>query len=150
MLLNIFFVVAGAALVLIGADKLTDGAVAIARRFGIPELVIGLTIVALGTSLPEFVVSCVASLNGSAAMSVGNILGSNLFNTLLIVGVTAMVTPIAVSRSTVNKDIPFMLLASVVVSALALDGLVNGDAIDVLSRGDGVALLGFMAVPHGE
>lgn len=146
MLLDILFVVAGAVLILTGADRLTDGAASIARRFGIPELIIGLTIVAIGTSLPEFVVSFVASLKGAASMSIGNIVGSNIFNTLLIVGATAMVAPIAVSRSTVSKDIPFTLLASVVVSALALDHLVSGGTVDVLTRGDGIALLGFMAV----
>lgn len=146
MWLDILFVVAGAVLILTGADRLTDGAASIARRFGIPELVIGLTIVAIGTSLPEFVVSFVASLKGAASMSIGNIVGSNIFNTMLIVGATAMVAPIAVSRSTVNKDIPFMLLASLVVSALALDHLVSGGTADVLTRGDGIALLGFMAV----
>ena len=83
MLLHILFVVIGATLVLVGADKLTDGAVSVARRFHIPEMVIGLTIVAFGTSLPEFMVSLLASIRGASDMSLGNIVGSNLFNTLM-------------------------------------------------------------------
>ena len=90
MFLNIVFAIIGAVLVLIGADKLTDGAVGLARRFNIPELVIGLTIVAFGTSLPEFIVSLMASINHAPAMSVGNIVGSNIFNTLMIVGCSAL------------------------------------------------------------
>ncbi len=146
MLLDILFVVVGAAMVLFGADRLTDGAVAIARRFGLPEIVIGLTIVALGTSLPEFIVSLVSAINGSGDMSIGNIVGSNIFNTMLIVGATAIVLPISVAPSTVSKDIPFMLLASVAVPALALDALISDGSTNMLDRGDGIALLGFMAV----
>ena len=119
MILDILFVILGAALVLFGADKLTDGSVGVARRFSISEMVIGLTIVAFGTSLPEFVVSLLASINGSPAMSVGNIVGSNLFNTLAIVGCTALVGTIAIPHSTIVKDIPFVILASVALFAVA-------------------------------
>lgn len=147
MLLNILLTIIGAALVLVGADKLTDGSVAIARRFAISELVIGLTIVAMGTSLPEFVVSFLASIDGSPAMGIGNVVGSNIFNTLMIVGVTAAVAPIAVQASTVRKDIPFSILASIVLAALCLDTLLDDNAsTDILTRGDGIVLLGFFAV----
>lgn len=146
MLLDILITVLGAALVIVGADKLTDGSVGLARRFRIPEMVIGLTIVAFGTSLPEFVVSLLASINGVPAMSIGNIVGSNLFNTLMIVGCSALVCPIVVSGSTVSKDIPLSLLASVALPALALDSLVGGSTEDVLTRGDGVALLCFFLI----
>ena len=145
MFLSIVFVVVGAALVLVGADKLTDGSVGLARRLAIPELVIGLTVVAFGTSLPEFVVSFFASIEGAAAMSIGNIVGSNLFNTLMIVGCTALVCPITVARSTISKDIPFSILASIVLAALALD-VYFGTGANVLDRGDGIALLGFFCV----
>ena len=145
MSLSIIFVVVGAVLVLVGADKLNVGSVGLARRFAIPELVIGLTVVAFGTSLPEFVVSLFASIEGAAAMSIGNIVGSNLFNTLMIVGCTALVCPISVTRSTIFKDIPFSILASIVLPALALDTFF-GTGDDVLDRGDGIALLGFFAV----
>lgn len=147
MFLHIIMVVVGAALVLVGADKLTDGSVALARRFSIPEMVIGLTIVAFGTSLPEFIVSLFASIDGAPAMSVGNIVGSNLFNTLMIVGVSAVVCPIVISRSTVSKDIPLSLLASIALPALALDTLWNGHTdANILSRGDGIVLLCFFAI----
>lgn len=147
MILDAILTLLGAALVLLGADKLTDGSVALARRFQVPELVIGLTIVAFGTSLPEFVVSLMASINNIPAMSIANIVGSNLFNTLAIVGCTAVVGTIAVPRSTVDKDIPFVLLASFVLFAMAMDSLF-GDAPggDILNRGDGVALLAFFVI----
>ena len=146
MFLDILYTVLGAALVLVGADKLTDGSVGLARRFRIPEMVIGLTIVAFGTSLPEFVVSLLASINGVPAMSIGNIVGSNLFNTLMIVGCSALVCPIVVSSSTVYKDIPLSLLASIALPALALDTLVGGADADVLTRGDGIVLLCFFFI----
>ena len=147
MFLNIVFAIIGAVLVLIGADKLTDGAVGLARRFNIPELVIGLTIVAFGTSLPEFIVSLMASINHAPAMSVGNIVGSNIFNTLMIVGCSALLYPIVVSKGTIAKDIPLSVLASVVLPALAMDSLISAaDGTDILSRGDGIALLGFFAI----
>lgn len=147
MILDIILTIVGAALVLVGADKLTDGSVALARRFSIPEMVIGLTIVAFGTSLPEFIVSLFASIQGSPAMSIGNIVGSNLFNTLMIVGLSAVVCPIVISRATVAKDIPLSLLASIALPALALDTVFSGSADgDVLSHGDGIVLLCFFAI----
>ncbi len=145
MLLNILFAVLGAALVLLGADKLTDSSVALARRFSMSEMMIGLTIVAFGTSLPELVVSLMASIEGTPAMSVSNVVGSNLFNTLAIVGCTAIVGTIAIPRSTIVKDIPFVLLASIVIFALAMDGLL-GEGSDVIDRGDGIALLAFFTI----
>ena len=96
MFINILITILGAALVLVGADKLTDGSVGLARRFQIPEMVIGLTIVAFGTSLPEFVVSLLSSINHAPGMAVGNIVGSNLFNTLMIVGVTGLICPMQI------------------------------------------------------
>ena len=147
MILDIILTIVGAALVLVGADKLTDGSVALARRFSIPEMVIGLTIVAFGTSLPEFIVSLFASIQGAPAMSIGNIVGSNLFNTLMIVGVSAVVCPIVISRATVAKDIPLSLLASIALPALALDTVFSGSADgDILSHGDGIVLLCFFAI----
>lgn len=147
MILDILMTIVGAALVLVGADKLTDGSVALARRFSIPEMVIGLTIVAFGTSLPEFIVSLFASIQGAPAMSIGNIVGSNLFNTLMIVGVSAVVCPIVISRATVAKDIPLSLLASIALPALALDTVFSGSADgDILSHGDGIVLLCFFAI----
>ena len=144
---DILYALVGIVLVLYGADKLTDGSVGLARKFSIPEMVIGLTVVAFGTSLPEFIVSLMSSLQGSADMSIGNIIGSNLFNTLMIVGTTAAITPIAVRKSTIYKDIPFTILASVMLIALASDhALGSSQPSDLLTRSDGIALLGFFAV----
>lgn len=138
MLLNILMIVGGVALVLWGADRLTDGAVAIAGRMGIPQIIIGLTIVAMGTSMPEFCVSMVSAVNGTTAMAVGNVIGSNIFNSMLIVGIAAMITPIAILSSTVRKDIPFALMASAVLVVMCVDG-------DV-SRWDALVLVGLFAV----
>ena len=149
MFTYILYIVIGATLVLVGADKLTDGAVGLASRFGISEMVIGLTIVAFGTSLPEFIVSLLASLSNNTsatALSVSNIVGSNLFNTLVIAGASAAICPIAISKTTVQKDIPLCLMASVVLSCLALDTFVSSGNTNTLTRGEGIVLLCFFAV----
>lgn len=149
MFTYILYTAIGTALVLVGADKLTDGAVGLASRFGISEMVIGLTIVAFGTSLPEFIVSflaCISNDSAATALSASNIVGSNLFNVLVIAGASAALSPIAITKATVQKDIPLSLLASVVLAALALDTLMSGSPSDVLTRGDGIVLLGFFAI----
>ena len=122
MLLNILFIVVGIALVLWGADRLTDGAVAVAEKMKMPQIVIGLTIVAMGTSMPEFCVSFISALKGTSDLAVGNIVGSNIFNALLIVGVSALVAPMTIMEITVKKDIPFALVASVLLLIMCLDG----------------------------
>lgn len=138
MLLNIIGMIAGIALVLWGADRLTDGAVAIAERMHISQMVIGLTIVAMGTSMPEFFVSFMSALKDTPDMAVGNVVGSNIFNTLLIVGCAALVTPIMILPATVKKDIPFAMVASVALLLMCLDGNI--------SRIDAMVLLGLFAV----
>lgn len=126
MLLNILSIVIGITLVLWGADRLTDGSVAVARRMGVPQIVIGLTIVAFGTSMPEFCSSLVSALNDQPGMAVGNVVGSNIFNSLLIVGVSALVAPMTILRSTVRRDIPFALVASVLLMMLCgFDGMIQ-------------------------
>lgn len=125
--------IAGIALVLWGADRLTDGAVAIAERMHISQMVIGLTIVAMGTSMPEFFVSFMSALKDTPDMAVGNVVGSNIFNALLIVGCAAMVMPMNILPSTVKKDIPFAMVASVALLLMCLDGNI--------SRIDAVVLL---------
>lgn len=125
--------IAGIALVLWGADRLTDGAVAIAERMHISQMVIGLTIVAMGTSMPEFFVSFMSALKDTPDMAVGNVVGSNIFNTLLIVGCAALVTPIMILPATVKKDIPFAMVASVALLLMCLNGNI--------SRIDAVVLL---------
>ena len=104
-----------------GADRLTDGAVAVAEKMKMPQIVIGLTIVAMGTSMPEFCVSLISALKGTSDLAVGNIVGSNIFNTLLIVGVSALVAPMSIMKTTVRKDIPFALVASALLLIMCLD-----------------------------
>ena len=125
MLLHILLIVVGIVLVIKGADWMTDGAVSIARRMKIPAIIIGLTIVAMGTSMPEFFVSLMSALKGTPDLAVGNVVGSNIFNTLLIVGVAAMVTPIVVSRSTVRKDMPWSMLAALMLTLMCLDSRIS-------------------------
>lgn len=122
MLINIVLLVMGIVVVLKGADWLTDGAVIIASRFGVSQMVIGLTIVAMGTSMPELCVSMVSALKGTPDLAVGNVVGSNTLNTLLIVGCSALVAPIMVKRSSVRRDIPFAVLASLLMLIFCLDG----------------------------
>ena len=147
MFMNVLYIIIGVALVLWGADRLTDGASALARRMSIPEIIIGLTIVAAGTSAPELFVSVASALKGAPDLAVGNVVGSNIMNTLLIVGVTAMVAPMAIAPSTVSKDIPFTVGASLLLIVLALDTFatltIAGNSI---SRLDGVILLAAFAL----
>lgn len=136
MTLSIAYILIGIIAVLWGADKFTDGAAAIARKMNIPEIVIGLTIVAMGTSAPELFTSVVSALKGSTGLALGNIVGSNIFNSLLIVGAAAAVAPISISQATIVKDIPFALVASLLLTAVCLDG--NLTRIDSL-----LLLIGF-------
>ncbi len=125
MILNIALLLVGIALVLWGADRFTDGSCAIARRWGVSELIIGLTVVAMGTSLPEFVVSLFSAIGGNADMSVGNIVGSNIFNSLVIVGASCLVLPIAVERSTLMRQLPICVFATAILVACGLTGAVS-------------------------
>ena len=124
-MLYVLFVIIGVVLVLWGADRMTDGAVALAQRMNIPQIVIGLTVVAMGTSMPEFFVSLVSAIKGTPDLAVGNVVGSNIMNTLLIVGVAALVAPMIISRETVKKDIPFAVGSSVLLTLLCLDSDIN-------------------------
>lgn len=139
MLLNALWIVVGVVLVLWGADRLTEGAVSVAERLRVPQIVIGLTIVALGTSMPELCVSVVSALKGTPDLAVGNVVGSNIFNALLIVGVTALVAPMTILRSTVFKDVPCALVASVVLLMMCQNDW-------VITRLDGAILFVFFLV----
>lgn len=112
--------IVGIVAVLWGADRFTDGAGALARRMNVPQIVIGLTIVAFGTSMPELCISLMSALKGSAGLAVGNIVGSNIFNALAIVGCAALVAPISVRKPTVRKDIPFAVGASALLTCILL------------------------------
>lgn len=135
MAVSIIFIIAGIAAVLWGADTLTSGSVGIARRTGMSELVIGLTIVACGTSMPEFFVSLVSALKHSPGLAIGNIVGSNIFNVLLIAGITAAVCPIAVTPRSVKRDIPFAVAASAALAALCADGEISRIDALILTAG---------------
>lgn len=145
-MLNIIFLLAGLALILLGANILTDGSASVAKRFNISDLVIGLTIVAFGTSAPELVISVLSSLKGSAEMAIGNVVGSNIFNILMIIGCTALVMPMKVGDGTMSKEIPLVILSSLVLTAFANDVLLDGGAANVISRIDGLVLLGFFLI----
>ena len=145
-MLNVILLIGGLALILLGANGLTDGAAAVAKRFKISDLVIGLTIVACGTSAPELVISTMSALSGSADMAIGNVVGSNIFNVLAIIGVTAMVMPIKVGEGTLSKEIPLVVLASMVLAFCANDVLLDGGSANVISRIDGLVLLGFFMI----
>lgn len=133
MFLDLLLIVAGTACILFGADRLTEGAVAMAAKLKIPEIVIGLTIVAFGTSTPEFAVSLSSALKGTADMAVGNVVGSNIFNAMFIIGIAALVLPITTTRAMVKKDIPFAIVASIILLALCYDrSLSRWDAIILL------------------
>ena len=146
MIIDILILISGLALILLGANCLTDGSAAVAKRWGVSDLVIGLTIVAFGTSAPELVISTLSAINGSAEMAIGNVVGSNIFNILMIVGVTAMVLPIKVEKSIMTNEIPLVILSSLVMLFFANDILIDGDSENAISRIDGLILLLFFAI----
>lgn len=146
MLLSIVCFVVGIALVIFGADWLTKGASDLARHLKMSELMIGLTIVAIGTSLPELVISVSSALSGNSGISLGNVLGSNIFNGMLILGTTALITPIVFSGKMLSRELPFNLLASVVVLLVSGSMLVGGAPGEYITRFNGLILLCFCAV----
>ena len=145
-MLNVILLIGGLALILLGANGLTDGAAAVAKRFKISDLVIGLTIVACGTSAPELVISTMSALSGSADMAIGNVVGSNIFNVLAIIGVTALVLPIKVGEGMLSKEIPLVILSSLVLAFCANDVLLDGGSTNAISRIDGLILLCFFLI----
>lgn len=144
--MSIIELIGGLVLILVGANILTDGASSIAKRFHISSLVIGLTIVAFGTSAPELTVSVVSALKGSGDMAIGNVVGSNIFNTLMIVGCTAAIVPLSMNRGTLSKEIPLCILASVVLFILGNEVLLDGASANSISRSDGLLLLCFFSI----
>lgn len=122
MLIQFVLLVVGFVMLVKGADWFVEGVAGIAEKFGIPQLVIGLTIVAMGTSAPEAAVSITSAMKGSAGITIGNVVGSNILNVLVILGLTAVITRVAVQRSTVRYEIPFMLIITLVLLGLGLSG----------------------------
>lgn len=146
MFTNLLIIVAGFVLLIKGADFLVGGAGSLARRLGISSLVVGLTVVAFGTSAPELIVNVLAASRGVTDIAVGNVLGSNLANTLLVLGLAAAITPLCLQSNTVWKEIPFSLLAALVVVIFGSDVLLTGLGPDVISRTEGLALLVFFVI----
>lgn len=142
MVLEILLLAAGLLLILFGANYLVDGASSIAKRFGLSEFIIGVTIVGIGTSAPEMVVSFISSFQGKAEMAIGNIIGSNIFNTALILGITAVISPLIITKSNLKKDIPLNIFVTVLLIVLGLNFTLTGLGKDQLSRVDGLILLG--------
>ncbi len=134
ILFDVLYLILGITIVVWGADKFTDGASSMARRWNVSEMVIGLTVVAMGTSMPEFVVSFFSALNGKGDMSVGNVVGSNIFNTMMIVGVSAAMIPLTLTKKILTRDIFLVLFSSVILVALSYDGSI--------SRSDALVMLG--------
>lgn len=145
MIHSVLFVL-GFVFLIKGADWLVSGASSLANKLGVSALVIGLTIVAFGTSAPELTVNLLASFQGSTDIAIGNIIGSNIANILLILGVSAIIFPLSVQRGTVWREIPFAVLAVLVVTIMANDVLLDGSALSALSRIDGLVLLSFFAI----
>ncbi len=146
MILNIIYLIVGLALILWGANALTDGSSAIAKKWGVSDLVIGLTVVAFGTSAPELTISLLSALNGSASLAIGNVVGSNIFNVLMIIGVTAIVAPIKIEKSIMTSEIPLVILSSIALLIMANGPILDGAESSVLTRVDGLILLLFFAI----
>lgn len=142
MTTQFFILIAGLLLILLGANYLVDGASSIAKRFGLSEFIIGVTIVGIGTSAPEMVVSFMSAIQGKADMAIGNIVGSNIFNTAMILGVTALIAPLTITRSNLRKDIPLNIIVTILLIALGMNFTITGLGKDQLSRIDGAILLG--------
>lgn len=146
MLSAALYLVIGLVLILAGASALTDGASAIARRMGVSDLVVGLTVVSFGTSAPELTISILSSANGNAGLAIGNVVGSNIFNICAIIGVTALLRPVPVGRGLISNEIPLVVLSSLVLLAMGSSVWLDGASSAVLTRVDGVILLMFFAV----
>lgn len=141
MTLQIFILIAGLLMILFGANWLVDGSSSIAKRFGISEFVIGLTIVGIGTSTPEMVVSFMSSFQGKADMAIGNIVGSNIFNTMMILGITAIISPLVITKSNIRRDIPLNIIVTVLLIILGMNQTLFGKGENQLCRIDGALLL---------
>lgn len=139
-------IVLGFAFLIKGADLLVEGASAVARRFYVSDMVIGLTVVAFGTSTPELAVNLLAAVRETTDIAIGNVIGSNIANILLILGIAGLIRPLQVTSETVWREIPMCLLAAVVLGVLANDRLIDGDAVDALTRIDGLVLLSFFSI----
>ena len=143
--MNYVLLIVGLVLILGGANYLTDGAAAIARKFGLSDLIVGLTIVAFGTSAPELTISIMSAVEGNTGMAIGNVVGSNIFNTLLIIGAVALARPIHIGKGIMINEIPLVILASVAILAMGCSPWLDGTAPEI-SRVNGILLLLFFFI----
>ena len=143
--IQILTLIGGLILILLGANWLVDGSSSIAKRFGLSEFIIGLTIVGIGTSSPEMVVSFMSAFQGKADMAIGNVVGSNIFNTCMILGITALISPLVITRANLRKDIPLNVVVSVMLILLGMDRTIFGMGNDHLGLIDGIILLAVFA-----
>ena len=139
--MDILILIVGLGLILAGANFLTDGSAALAQRFRVPEFIIGLTVVAVGTSTPELVVSVLSAIAGKSDVAIGNVVGSNIFNVFVILGVCALIRPLPLTAGNIRRDIPFGVITSLLLLALASDSFFRTGAADRIGRIDGVAML---------
>ena len=139
--MDILLLLVGLGLILGGANFLTDGSAAVAQRFRVPEFIIGLTIVAVGTSMPELVVSVLSAAAGNSDVAIGNVVGSNIFNVFVILGICALIRPLVLTKENIRRDIPFGMAASLVLLAVTSDRLVCAGATDRIGRLDGIVML---------
>ena len=139
--MEILLLLVGLGLILAGANFLTDGSAALAKRFRVPEFIIGLTIVAVGTSTPELVVSVLSAIGGQSDVAIGNIVGSNIFNVFAILGVCALIRPLGLTADNIRRDIPFGMVASLLLVALVSDSFFASGATDRIGRIDGIVML---------
>ena len=144
--MDILMLIIGLALILLGANYLVDGASAIAKKAGLSDFIIGMTIVGIGTSTPEMVVSFASAIKGNADIAVGNVLGSNIFNILMILGITALFSPIRLTSNNVKKDIPFALLAAFVLCTFGCSTWLDNTTVNTISRVGGILLLSLFGV----
>ena len=146
MILAFVLLIIGFVLLVKGADVFVDGSSSIAKFLKIPSIIIGLTIVAFGTSAPEAAVSIIAGINGSNDIAVGNVIGSNMFNLLMVIGISAIIKPIAIQKQIVTKDYPFMLLATAALAVMSYDVFFENGTANVISRNEAVILLMFLGI----
>lgn len=144
--MDIVWLIIGLVLILVGANALTDGASAIAKKWGVSDLVIGLTVVAFGTSAPELAISIVSAIQGNAPMAIGNVVGSNIFNVFVIIGIVAMVRPIKVEKSIMSNEIPLVILSSLALLAIGCGDILGVTGERILQRPDAILLLLFFAI----
>lgn len=145
MIIDIILLIVGLVLILGGANYLTDGAAAVARRFGMSDLMVGLTIVAFGTSAPELTISMMSAIDGNTGIAIGNVVGSNIFNTLVIIGAVAVARPIKITGGIMSKEIPLVVLSAAALLAMGSSKWLDGTT-PVISRVDGILLLLFFAI----